>query len=109
MLKLFPSKLPKYHWHRDVPDARDYIYSPEALGLVPPTLPARLDLRSYCSPIENQGQLGSCTGNAIAGIIEYLDRKNNKQLDVSRLFIYYQERLIEDTVNYDSEIGRAHV
>lgn len=102
MLKLFPSKLPKYHWHRDVPDARDYIYSPEALGLVPPTLPARLDLRSYCSPIENQGQLGSCTGNAIAGIIEYLDRKNNKQLDVSRLFIYYQERLIEGTVNYDS-------
>ena len=102
MLKLFPTKLPKYHWTREPVDARDHIYNPEALGAVAPTLPASVDLRNYCSPIENQGQLGSCTGNAIAGLIEYLDRKNNKSLDVSRLFIYYQERLLEGTVNYDS-------
>ena len=93
---------PKYHWRREPVDARDHIYNPEALGAVATTLPASIDLRSKCSPIEDQGQLGSCTGNAIAGLIEYLDRKNNKSLDVSRLFIYYQERLIEGTINYDA-------
>ena len=93
---------PKYHWKRDPVDARDHLYDPALLGAVPPTLPARVDLRNYCSAIENQGNLGSCTGNAIAGLIELLDKKNNKNLDVSRLFIYYQERLLEGTVNYDA-------
>jgi C1A family cysteine protease len=65
-------------------------------------LPALVDLRPGCSPIENQGQLGSCTGQAIAGLVEYLNRKAKKNLDVSRLFIYYQERLLYGTVNYDS-------
>jgi C1A family cysteine protease len=46
--------------------------------------------------------LGSCTGNAIAGIIEYLCRRAKKNTDVSRLFIYYQERVYEGTVNYDN-------
>jgi C1A family cysteine protease len=99
-----PTKInrPKYHWRPDTLDARDHIYDPAKLGAVPPTLPAMVDLRAKCSAIEDQGQLGSCTGNAIAGLIEYLDRKANKNLEVSRLFIYYQERLLEGTVNYDN-------
>jgi C1A family cysteine protease len=70
--------------------------------LAPITLPSSVDLRQYASPIEDQGQLGSCTGNAIAGLIELIDRKNNKRLDVSRLFIYYEERVAEGTVYYDA-------
>lgn len=99
-----PTKIsiPKYHWRPDPVDTRDHIYDPARLGAVPITLPAVVDLRSNCSAIEDQGQLGSCTGSAIAGIIEYLDRKVNKKLDVSRLFIYYQERLLEGTTNYDA-------
>jgi len=91
--------IPKYHWQRDKPDARDHIYA-----AAPVALPASVDLRQYCSPIEDQGQLGSCTGNAIAGIIELMQRKQNpaRGRDVSRLFIYYEERLLEGTVNYDS-------
>ena len=89
--------IPKYHWIRDPIDKRDYIFNPKTIDT-----PNSIDLREYCSPIENQGQLGSCTGNAIAGAIEYIDRKNNKKIDVSRLFIYYYERLLEGTVNYDS-------
>lgn len=96
------TSIPKYHWRPDRADARDHIYDPAKLGAVPPTLPAVVDLRPGCSAIENQGQLGSCTGNAIAGLIEYLDRKASKNLEVSRLFIYYQERVLEGTVNYDS-------
>jgi C1A family cysteine protease len=66
------------------------------------TLPARVDLRQYASAIEDQGNLGSCTGNAIAGAIELIDRKNNKTLEISRLFIYYQERLLEGSIYYDA-------
>ena len=87
----------KYHWLRDKPDSRDHMYDAPQVSL-----PRTVDLRSFCSPIEDQGQLGSCTGNAIAGIIELMDRKKGKLLDVSRLFIYYEERLMEGTVNYDS-------
>jgi C1A family cysteine protease len=89
--------LPKLHWKREPVDARDRIYAPKAI-----ILPKTVDLRSYCSPIEDQGQLGSCTGNAVAGLVEYLDRKSGKNLDVSRLFIYYEERVLIGTVNQDS-------
>jgi C1A family cysteine protease len=87
----------KYHWLRDKPDSRDYLYKPTVVKL-----PTSVDMRLTCSAIEDQGQLGSCTGNAIAGAIELVDRKNRKMLDVSRLFIYYEERLLEGTVSYDS-------
>lgn len=92
-----PKSGPKYSWVRDKPDARDYPYRPSAT-----ISPSSVDLRPYCSPIENQGPLGSCTSHAVAGAIEYLNKRNNKPTDVSRLFIYYYERLIEGTVNYDS-------
>lgn len=91
--------LPKYHWKKDLPDARDHIYRPT---LTLQQLPVSVDLRVNCSSIEDQGQIGSCTGNAIAGIVEYLSRKNKKYVDVSRLFIYYEERILEGTQNYDA-------
>jgi C1A family cysteine protease len=87
----------KYHWTRDREDTRDHLFAPRLSSL-----PTSVDLRNNCSPIEDQGDLGSCTGNAIAGIMEYLARKARKTTDVSRLFIYYQERLLEGTINYDS-------
>ena len=102
MLNIKIPSTPKYHWKREPVDARDHIYDPAALGAVPTTLPSSVDLRNYCSPIEDQGGLGSCTSHAIAACIEYLDRKAGKNLDVSRLFIYYEERVIEGSVNYDA-------
>jgi C1A family cysteine protease len=92
-----PANLAKYHWTKDPVDSRDHIYALQPLTLAP-----SVDLRNYCSPIDDQGNLGSCTGNAIAGAIDLIDRKNSKQLQVSRLFIYYQERLLEGTTYYDS-------
>jgi C1A family cysteine protease len=89
--------LPLFHWKRDPVDTRDKIYIPKAI-----VLPKTVDLRPYCSPIEDQGQLGSCTGNAIAGLIECLNRKANRVVDVSRLFIYYEERVLIGTINEDS-------
>lgn len=98
MTKLLrPEGITKYHWQRDRADSRDHLFT-----AAPTVAPASVDLRTYASPIEDQGQLGSCTGNAIAGAIELIDKKNNKRLDVSRLFIYYEERVLEGTINYDA-------
>jgi C1A family cysteine protease len=54
-------------------------------------------------PVYDQGQLGSCTANAIGGAIDY-QRRQEKQTPFvpSRLFIYYQERVIEGTVKQDA-------
>jgi C1A family cysteine protease len=92
-----PFSIPKYHYVKDKVDTRDHPYQ-----LTNASQPNIVDLRMYCSSIEDQGNLGSCTGNAIAGAIELIDKKNGINLDVSRLFIYYYERLLEGTVNYDS-------
>ena len=94
-LKLATPKL--FHWVKDKPDGRDFIYQ-----LRTTSTPAKVDLRPFCTLIEDQGNLGSCTGQAIAGAIEYLNKKTGKTNDVSRLFIYYWERVMLGTVNYDS-------
>jgi C1A family cysteine protease len=91
----------RYGWVPDVPDQRDYLLS--AVLRIPATLPPLVDLRHLCSKIEDQGQLGSCTANALAGALEYLERKDKVAFeDFSRLFIYYNERVIEHTIQSDS-------
>jgi hypothetical protein len=63
-----------YGWVPDIPDQRDYLLS--AVLKVPARLPQKVDLRPLCSKVEDQGQLGSCTANALAGAIEFLERKD---------------------------------
>jgi C1A family cysteine protease len=67
-------------------------------------LPVKVDLRSKCPPVMDQGQLGSCTGNAIAGAVQFdrIKQKLKPAFAPSRLFIYYNERAIEGTVASDS-------
>jgi C1A family cysteine protease len=91
-----------YGWQPDLPDKRDHLFS---LGVrKPAALPKRVDLRSECPPVEDQGQLGSCTANALAGALQFLEKKAalGTVVDLSRLFIYYNERVIEKTVAQDS-------
>jgi C1A family cysteine protease len=91
-----------YGWLRDLPDARDYAYA-APLNRFPQGLPPLVDMRPACPPVYNQGQLGSCTANGIAGAIEFDQGKlGNSEFIPSRLFIYYNERVIEGTVNQDS-------
>jgi C1A family cysteine protease len=91
-----------FGWVPDVPDHRDFMYS--APQKVVAKLPPSVDLRPKCPPVYDQGQLGSCTANAIGGAIEYeqIKQKKKKVFVPSRLFIYYNERVIENTVNSDS-------
>ena len=67
-------------------------------------LPPSVDLSAGFPDAYNQGDLGSCSGNAIAGAIQFERRKQNLNPDFipSRLFIYYNERVMENTVNHDS-------
>jgi C1A family cysteine protease len=56
-------------------------------------LPGCVDLRQWCSPIEDQKQLGSCTANAGVGMSEFFERKvYGKYIDASRLFLYKTTR-----------------
>jgi C1A family cysteine protease len=94
-------KIATYGWSPDLPDQRDHVYSAPLPKLGP--LPARVDLRKQCPAVYDQGQIGSCTANAIAGAIEF-DLLKQKAADFtpSRLFIYYNERNMEHTVTTDS-------
>ena len=96
-----PREIRRYGWIPDVPDQRDHLYSAPPQYLK--ALPSSTDLRRKCPPVYNQGALGSCTANAIAGAVEF-DRMKQKLSDFvpSRLFIYYNERVIEGTVPIDS-------
>lgn len=81
-----------YGWKRDLPDHRDLVYIPT----YPIATPTRIDLRSKCPPIYDQGQLGSCTANAIAGHLDFNRKKQGEAfITPSRLFIYYNERLAD--------------
>lgn len=82
--------------HRDFiidehPDTASWFVQTDALGnAVPPSAPPpALDLSEYCSPVEDQGQLGSCVAQAVCGVVEFLERRNLKShVEASRLFVY---------------------
>jgi len=89
-----------YGWMPDVPDHRDLVYAAARITTLPPSV----DLRPGCPPVYDQGQLGSCTANAIAAAIQFeqIRQKEPKPFAPSRLFIYYNERVMEHTVGQDA-------
>jgi C1A family cysteine protease len=70
----------------------------KALPPHPSNLPVSVDLRYRMPPVYDQGHLGSCTANAICAAIGF----DLPGFVGSRLFVYYNERLIEGTTNSDS-------
>ncbi|MEI7435611.1 MAG: C1 family peptidase [bacterium] len=97
----------KLGWLPDVPDLRDVPF--RTVYQVPRKLPPRVDLRAGCPPVEDQGELGSCTAQALAGALEFLELAAIRAAplqpvfhDLSRLFIYYNERVAMGTVKEDS-------
>jgi C1A family cysteine protease len=95
-------KIKRYGWIPDLPDQRDHLYAAPQPVLA--KLPKKVDLRTKCPPVFNQGELGSCTANAIAAAHQFdqLKQKKPKAFTPSRLFIYYNERVMEGTVREDS-------
>ena len=95
-------QIKRFGWVPDLPDARDHLYSAPISRIGP--LPAKVDLRKKCPAIYDQGQLGSCTANAIGAAIQFdrMMQKLKPDFVPSRLFIYYNERVIEGSVPYDN-------
>lgn len=84
-----------FGWIPDFPDLRDYTQEHDAIKpmlssiTLGSKLPPKVDLRQFCSPVENQQNIGSCTAHAVAGIVEYFENKSfGKYIDASRLFLY---------------------
>lgn len=83
----------------DLPDFRDHAFQLQA----PTPLPSSVDLRPGMPPVYDQGDSGSCTANAIAAAFDFDRKKQGKPfLTPSRLFIYFNERVIEGSSDYDS-------
>src|SRR5260370_36043274 len=84
-------KIKRYGWIPDIPDQRDYLYAAPPVFLR--ALPPRVDLRKQCPPAYDQGQLGSCTANAIGGAaeVDQMKEKLPQLFSRSRPFICYNE------------------
>lgn len=94
-------------WTPDLPDLRDYdaadLFNQSERGqFMTSAAPEKVDMRQYCSEIEDQGRLGSCVAQAVAGLAEYGERViYGKHIDVSRLFLYKVARQL-DFINGDN-------
>jgi C1A family cysteine protease len=92
----------KFTWKPDIPDFRDYTFE-KNVKIVKTGIPTKVDMRNRYGLVYDQGDLGSCTSNSIATAIDFERVKQNiTPQQPSRLFIYYNERLLKNTVNYDS-------
>jgi C1A family cysteine protease len=91
-----------YGWSPDLPDHRDLHYA--AIRSTTAKIPPKVDLRRLCSNVEDQGTLGSCTANALVGALEFLENMTgvSSYAELSRLFVYYNERAIEGSEASDS-------
>lgn len=93
-----------YGWVRDRPDHRDEKLQVPRLKRI--FMPAKADVREYCSRIENQGDIGSCTANASTTAMEYLYNKLDKvQPELSRMFLYYATRVWIAKENPEADNG----
>lgn len=87
-----------YGCRRDTKDARDRLHVTKKLKP-----PPSFDLRDNCPPVMDQGQLGSCTAHGITGALRYLLLSSGKpDIELARLQLYYDERVIEGSVNDDA-------
>jgi len=89
-----------YGWRPSLPHFEDKFHEVPLMD----TLPTSVDMRPQCPAVYNQSSLGSCTANALAGCLQFDEMKQHKvdTATPSRLFIYYNERYLQGTTNYDS-------
>ena len=82
-------------WRPDLPDGRDYGIDHELVAskLATDSLPSKVDLSQWCTPIENQGRIGSCTAHAGTNLLEWHhNKKHGEYKHLSRLFLYKASR-----------------
>ena len=83
----------KLTWRKDTPDSRDLVFN-DRTPLS--KLPNAVDLTPLCSPVENQGTMGSCTGHAVTAAVELIQtQETGRYHHLSRLFVYYNGRNLD--------------
>ena len=114
----------RFGWVRDLPDIRDYSAQNDTLSrkhkeinvqksvkeMLSPSinkakqgLPSAVDLTHWCSPVEDQGPIGSCTAHAAVSLVEYFEnRTQKKHIDASRLFVY---KVTRNLLNWQGDTG----
>lgn len=91
-------------WYLDTPQARNMFSGRKVRGFAwdgtwRAPQATSLDLREWCSPVEDQGSLGSCTAQAVVGMVEYLEKRmRGRHIDASRLFLYKATRTLDGDV-----------
>lgn len=94
------NKIKKYGWRPDLPDHRDQLF---AAPMPTAGLPSMVNLHPLVATVYDQGDLGSCTANAIGqAMMLGLAIQKAPHMVPSRLFVYYNERLMEGTVHVDA-------
>src|ERR1035437_8950797 len=85
-----------FAWTKDKTDSRALIYK------VAKAIPLPKTVNPICANnrVEDQGQLGACTGHAVTTALEVELGLTSMQL--SRLMAYYNARVIEGTISTDS-------
>lgn len=99
--KLKPKSVQYFGWTPDTPDHRDMMFSlPKKMK----KLPSKVDLRTDALPVFDQGALGSCTANAVSNAFAFdvLKQQEEALYVPSRLFLYYNTRLLEGNEDRDS-------
>jgi C1A family cysteine protease len=93
----------RYGWKRDLPSPFHPMH--EHLDLEAHPILPETDMRGKWPLPYDQGPLGSCTGNGFGGAMHYALKQAGK-VDAtwlpSRLFVYYNERAREGTINDDA-------
>lgn len=89
----------RYSYTKDKEDKRDLLFSGSATPHPKIVLPKMVDIRSKCPPVYDQGDSGSCTANAGCTCRAML--LQDRQVDLSRMFLYYVERALEQDVKKD--------
>ena len=103
--KAHPQLKPKtkqyFGWTPDTPDHRDMMFTlPKKMK----KLPSKVDLRTDTIPVFDQGALGSCTANAVSVAFAFsvLKQQEEELYTPSRLFIYYNTRVLEGNEDRDT-------
>ncbi len=88
-------------WKPDLPDFRDHVLAVPLPGLA--DLPAQVDFRPHCPPIEDQQTTSSCVGQSVSWALEYLYLRDGlPRVELSRLFPYYGAREIQGWTREDA-------
>lgn len=88
-------------WKRQAASAKDHPFKGVKARIAEATS-TNIDLRRWCSPVEDQGRLSSCVGNAVVSGLELLNIKVGRpHVDLSRLFVYYNARLFHNAADKD--------